>query len=459
MKRPGSLLRQLLAWLLLPLIALLALNAVLSYRAALAAANEAHDRLLLASVRAIADHVDIVDDQVRVDVPYVALSLFESKSQERIFYRVASGRDTITGYDDLPPPPQSPSLHEEPIFYRAPYHDETVYFAALRKPLYDARVQDPILIQVGETSEARDALSREILYDSLARQAVLIAAAAFVVWIGLQRGLGPLRRLRGRIALRAADDLSPIDESDVQSEVRPLIRALNLHTSRLNELIAARRRFLDDASHQLRTPLAALKTQVDYGIGESAPDESLLRGIQRTTEQTIRLVNQLLTLARAEPQGVSESEMTEVDLAEVARSTTAELVPLARQRKIDLGFETDGPVAPVTGNRLLLHELVVNLTDNAIRYTPCGGRVTVRVVPRGGLAVLEVEDDGPGIPEAERAKVFERFYRGSAAVEHGSGLGLAIVRDIGRAHGAHIELGQPASGSGLRVVVRFGSAR
>ena len=459
MRRPGSLLRQLLAWLLIPLVALLALNAFLSYRAAVAAANEAHDRLLLASVRAIADRVGIVDDRVRVDVPYVALELFESKSQERIFYRVATGAgETVTGYEDLPPPPQAPSAREEPVFYRAPSHDETVYFAALRKPLYDARAQGPVLVQVGETAEARDALSREILYDSLARQGVLIVAAALVVWIGLRRGLRPILKLRDGIARRAPTDLAPIDDHDVQSEVRPLIGALNLHTSRLDKLIASRRRFLDDASHQLRTPLAALKTQVDYGLGEAAPGKALLRDMQRTTEQTIRLVNQLLTLARADPQGVPASEMADVDLLELARSTTAELVPFARARRIDLGFEADASSATVTGNRLLLHELIVNLTDNAIRYTPAEGRITVRVGRASSAVVLEVEDDGPGIPAAERDKVFERFYRGSAAADQGSGLGLAIVQDICRAHGARIELADPPGGKGLRVIVTFDPA-
>ena len=211
MRQPTSLIRQLLAWLLIPLVILLALNAFLIYRTALASANEAYDRLLLASVHAIADRVGVVDDRIQVDVPYVALELFESKSQERIFYRVATAAgETITGYEDLPPPPRRPSAPDEPVFYRAPYHDETVYFAALQKPLYDAQDRGPVLIQVGETAEARDALSREILLDSLARQGLLIIVAALVVWLGLRRGLQPVLRLRDDIAHRAPTDLTPI---------------------------------------------------------------------------------------------------------------------------------------------------------------------------------------------------------------------------------------------------------
>jgi two-component system sensor histidine kinase TctE len=464
LSKPGSLLRQLLAWLLIPLIALLALNAFLSYRAALTAANEAYDRLLLASVRAIADRVALVDDRVEVDVPYVALELFESKSQERIFYRVATRTGaTITGYDDLPLPQRRSQVgqseqNDQPVFYRAPYRDELVYFAALSKPLYDPQGLGPVLIQVGATAEARDALSREILLDSLARQGLLIVAAALVVWAGLRRGLRPMLRLRDHIAHRAPNDLTPIDPRQVQNEVRPLIDAFNLHAERLDTLIAARRRFLDDASHQLRTPLAALKTQADFSLGD--PSESdrrqLLHDIRQTTEQTIRLVNQLLVLARAEPQGVPGTEIAPVDLVELARSTTAELVPNARRKQIDLGFDAEAGPGMVDGNRLLLHELIVNLVDNAIRYTQPGGAVTVAITRSNGGVALEVSDNGPGIPEQERERVFERFYRGSTASDQGSGLGLSIVRDICRSHGAGIELAAAGGGRGLLVRVGFG---
>jgi len=461
--RPGSLLRQLLAWLLVPLVLLLALNAFLSYRAALGAANGAYDRLLLASVRAIADRVGVVDDEIRVDVPYVALELFESKSQERIFYRVAtSAGATITGYEDLPLPPRLPAAADEPVFYRALYHDETVYLAAQQKPLYETHERGPVLIVVAETAEAREALSRDILVDSIERQGLLIAVAALVVWLGLKRGLRPVLRLRDDIAQRAPADLTPIDHRDVQQEVRPLIDALNQHTGRLDKLISARQRFLDDASHQLRTPLAVLKTQAEYGLGPAGDTSEagrvLLHDIQRTIDETIRLVNQLLSLARAEPQGMPSRDIAVVDLDALARETVMELVPAAHRKRIDLGFEGPDGNCSVTGNRLLLHELIVNLVDNAIRYTPADGRITVRLLRDPEHVVLEVEDNGPGIPADERERVFERFYRGSGAATEGaagSGLGLAIVQDICRSHDAAIALATPADGTGLRVVVTF----
>lgn len=500
MKRTSSLSRQLLLWLLVPLVALLAFNAFLSYRTALTAANDAYDRLLLASVRAIADRVAVVDGEVRVDVPYVALELFESKSQERIFYRVATGSgETLTGYEDLPLPPQrTAASFDEPAFYRATYHDESVYLGAVSKPLYEAEAKGPVTIVVAETSEGRDALSRRILTDSMLRQGLLIAVAAIVVWVGLRQGLKPMLRLSDAIARRDETDLAPIADAGVQREVRPLIDALNQHTARLDRLIAARRRFLDDASHQLRTPLAALKMQAEFGLSsdESAEHRALLADMQQTTDETIRLVNQLLVLARAEPQGIAGRDIGDVDLASLARDTTAELVPAARQKTIDLGFEGGNGLCIVRGNRVLLHELVVNLVDNAIRYTPENGRITVRVGPRptemgarhqlsrakdrsddpeprsteeraslnGHHAptepgpVLEVEDDGPGIPPDERERVFERFYRGSTATSAGSGLGLAIVEDICRSHGATITLTKPAQHSGLLATVRFPAA-
>lgn len=452
-----SLLRQLLAWLLVPLIALLAANAVLGYRSALETASEAYDRLLLASVRAIADHVAVENGAIVVDLPYVSLELFESNIQGRIFYRVvAPDGKTITGYEDLPLPPRPPALNE-PAFYRAQYHDEAIYLAALSKPLYDPDIPGAVLIAVGETSETRQALSRRILMEQLRREGMLILVAALVVWLGLKGGLRPLMRVRESIAARAATDVTPIDDSEVQNEVRPLIHAINQHTGRIEQLLAARQRFLADASHQVRTPLAVLRTQAEYGLRQQDPAamHAVFADLRHTSEQTAHLINQLLALARAEPNAVADQAMAPVDLCELARATAIEWVPVAREKQIDLGFE--GPHGGITvhGDKLLLHELIANLIDNAIRYGPLGAHVTVRIARQGDRVTLEVEDNGPGIPPAERERVFERFYRGTDAMADGSGLGLAIVRDVCTAHGATIELAEPAGGRGLRVVVRF----
>jgi len=453
-----SLRRQLLLWLLIPLILILAVNSVLAYRVALKTANDAYDRLLLTSVRAVAERVGVTDGEITVDLPYVALELFESNIKEHIYYKVSGpGGKTITGYEDLPPPPAKPAVSDQPVFYQAQYQGGTLYLAALYKQIYDPEVHGSVLIQVGETAESREALSRQILIDGLVRQGLLIAVAALVVWFGLQRGLAPLLRLRDCIARRSPTDLTPIDDSHIQDEVKPLIHAINLHTARVNSLIAARQRFIADASHQLRMPLAVLKTQAEYGLRQQsqAPVQAVLDDMRSTTDQTTRLVNQLLTLARAEPSALAVEELALVDLASLARATASEWVPAARRKRIDLGYDGEEGGLSLGGNPLLLRELIANLIDNAIRYTPPEGRVTVRVAAADKSIVLEVEDNGPGIPEAERERVFERFYRGKTASAEGSGLGLAIVQDICRSHQATVALAEPVAGHGLIVRVRF----
>jgi two-component system sensor histidine kinase TctE len=454
---PRSLLQQLLAWLLVPLIALLAANAVLGYRSALETASEAYDRLLLASVRAIADRVAVENGEITVDLPYVSLELFESNIQGRIFYRVTGPNGkTITGYDDLPLPPGQTGPNQS-VFYRGQYHGEGIYLAAMNKPLYDPDIPGAVLIAVGETSETRQALSQRILLDQLRREGMLILVAALVVWIGLKIGLRPLMRVRERISARAATDVTPIDDGEVQTEVRPLIQAINQHTGRIEQLLGARQRFLADASHQVRTPLAVLRTQIEYGMRQQDPAamHAVFADLHHTSEQTAHLINQLLALARAEPNAVTGQAMAEVDLCELARATAIEWVPVARKKHIDLGFE--GPDAGITvhGDKLLLHELIANLIDNAIRYSPPAARVTVRVAQSGEGVQLEVEDNGPGIPVSERERVFERFYRGVNADADGSGLGLAIARDVCTAHGAAIQLSEPEGGKGLLMGVRF----
>jgi two-component system, OmpR family, sensor histidine kinase TctE len=454
---PSSLRRQLLIWLLGPLLLLFIVNSVLSYRVAITTSNEAYDRLLLASVKAIADRVTISSGEIAVDIPYVALELFESNMHERIFYKVA-GPDgtTLTGYEDLPPPPAN-TPGGRPTFFRSEYRGESLYQAAIYKPLYDPSVRGTVLIQVGETSESRDALSRKILLDGLMRQGLLIALAAGLLLLGVRHSLKPLLRLRESITRRVSTDLTPVDEEGVQSEVRPLIQALNQHTERIGRMIDARVNFVADAAHQIRTHLAILKTQVGYGM--RLEDPQALRGALSETSGTIdetgRFFNQLLVLAHAEAKAVPGHDVESVDLAALAHSVALEWVGAARMKQINLGFEGVDSGIAVRGNKALLGELVSNLVDNAIRYTQPGGAVTLRTRPGPQDVVIEVEDNGPGIPEAERERVFERFYRGPASDGDGSGLGLAIVREICRSHEASIELSTPQGGDGLLVRARF----
>jgi two-component system sensor histidine kinase TctE len=457
--RPSESLRlQLLRWLLPPLLLLLSLNAWLSNRAAVSTADMAFDRLLTASAEAIAEDVAYKDGELVVDLPYAALELLESNIQERIFYRVVSpDGQTATGYDDLPLPKVPLAPDAESALYTADYRGERIHLVALNKHLYGTGIAAPAVVLVAETGEARGALSRQILVEGLARQSALIVAAAVFVWLGLVRGLRPLARLRRSVAQRSPSDLSPIDTSTVQVEVRPVIEALNQHASRLERLLSSRQRLIADASHQMRTPLAEMRTQIEYSLRQDRPElaQQTLKDVLSDVERLSRLMSQLLLQASSDPDGLAASRRDAVDVVELARQTALDHVDAARKKSIDLGFEEPSGPARVAGNGLLLRELIANLIDNAILYGHEGGSVNVRVALADGV-VIEVEDDGPGIAPEQAEQVFERFYRSPEAIAQGkpgSGLGLAIVQDIARAHSGRIEMLAPAHGTGLRVRV------
>jgi len=291
-------------------------------------------------------------------------------------------------------------------------------------------------------------------------QALLIFLAMFAVWYGVGRGLVPLIALQREIEQRSHRDLAPLTESTVPHEVQPLIRAMNDLLGRLSASIAAQKRFIADAAHQLRTPIAGLKTQTELGSRQpqSAEGKAMLKQLHTATEQMTRLINQLLSLARAEPNAGPASMTETIDLAELARQTTTEWVPRALARSIDLGFEDQPGAARVEGNAFMLHEMLNNLLDNAIRYTHSGGHITVRVSAAESKVVLSVEDDGPGIPEADRERVFERFYRVLGSGAEGCGLGLAIVREIAERHQAEVVLSARGDGSGTVVRITFSRA-
>jgi len=459
----GSLRRQLLRWLLIPLALLVVLNSVSVYHNALDAADQAYDRSLLASTRALAERVSIKDGKVVAEVPYVALDSFETDTLGRIFYKV-SGIDgeTVSGYDDLPPVPANvPRSEAYPAlvrFYHADYNGEPVRIAALLQPVYDDSMRGIALIQVGETLDARRGLSRKILVDTLVRQAVMVLAVATLVWFAVRLVLRPLMRLKIEVENRALDDLSDVDPALVHKEVRPLVAALNGTMSRMQNLIASQRRFIADASHQLRTPLTVLKTQAEMALrtDDHAAMRDIVKAIAATTDSTVHLANRLLTLARIE-HGAEAQGSGAVSLTGIVRQVGLDLAPVAVQRNIDLSLDAEGE-ATITGQARMLREMVSNLVDNALRYTPDGGRVALRVADEGNAVVLEVQDSGCGIADAEREKVFTPFYRSPASFElnpAGTGLGLAIVRDIARLHHAVVTLADAAPGPGLKVSVRF----
>ncbi|WP_426336221.1 sensor histidine kinase [Pseudoduganella sp. R-31] len=463
----GSLRGQLLRWLLLPLVLLEIINTISVYYNAVDAADMAYDRSLLASTRALAERVSVEGGKVVADVPYVALDSFETDTLGRIYYKVTGiNGETVSGYDDLPKvPPNVPRSENYPAlvrFYHANYNGQPIRIAALLQPVYDDNMRGIALIQVGETLDARNGLTLKILYDTIAWQASVVLLAGLLVWFAVKLVLRPLMQLKHEVESRDVSDLSDLDPALVHKEVRPLVQAMNASTTRIAGLIASQRRFIADASHQLRTPLTVLKTQAELAQREleraaSASPElrNVVASMAATTDSTVHLANRLLMLARIEHS--ENREPVPVPLRETVQQVALELALSAVNRGIDLSLEGDGE-ASVNGQALLLHELVSNLVDNALHYTPRGGSVVLRVMPGETLVVLEVEDSGPGIPPEDRDRVFSPFYRAASTMQAnpgGSGLGLAIVRDIAVLHHAELELDQGSGGRGLLVRVKF----
>ncbi|MGQ9368343.1 sensor histidine kinase [Azospirillum sp. ST 5-10] len=452
-ERAWSLRRRLLLWLLAPMLVLCGAMLVDSHIGALEAADRAYDRLLAASALAIAERIIIGDEGPEVDLPYVALEMLGSTAQDRVYYRITGpdGR-VVTGYPDLPEPTAARTALE-PTFFDETYRGETVRMAVLEQPVLSNGAGGRFVVAVAQTRGERNRLAEALVLRSAERYGLLIAVTGIVAWVAVTRGLAPLHRLRDAIRARAPDDLAPL-RSDVPGEVSDLVGAINQFMARLGASLAAMERFIADASHQLRTPLASLRTQAELALragGEAELRDAVGRMLV-STRRTSRLAAQLLTHARATGGGSEDSWQT-LDLAAVVADVARGCVPAAAARDVDLGVERADTGATVAGDEVLLREMTKNLIDNAVRHGRAGGVVNLRTERAdGGWVRLEVEDDGPGIAEAERARVFERFYRIPGSGE-GSGLGLAIVRQIAARHGGRVTLGTGRGGHGLLVRV------
>jgi len=458
MRKTRTLRRQLVAWLAGPLLVLWSVSAVVDYDIAKRFVNFAYDRALLEAALDIGRQVKVIDDRIYVDLPDIALQMLQTREADRLYYLVTGpNNEFITGEPDLPPPPDLGT--DRVSYYDDEYRNRGIRAVTLRVPVQPGTGKGAVLIQVAERVTARTDSARQIILRMVLPQGLLILAAALAVWYGVGRGLAPLINLRKEIEHRSHRDLSALSEEQAPNEVRPLIHAMNDLLARLSAVLTAQQRFIADAAHQLRTPLAGIKTQTELALRQSQPGEAqaTLRQLQTATEQSTRLVNQLLSLARAEPGAKREHATGPLDIARLARDATTEWVPRALERNIDLGF--DGPETGVTveGEGFLLREMLNNLLDNAIRYTQPGGQVTVRVAPDAHRVVLSVEDTGPGVHPSERERVFERFYRVLGTGADGCGLGLAIVREIAQSHGADVSL-SPGTHGGTLVTVAFPNA-
>lgn len=447
----NSLRAQLFAWVVLTLIGAICINLYLSFRSADATADLVTDRTLLASARVIAEatHVDS-SGTAQIDIPPAALEMFDTGYGDRVFYQVVTAwGNLIAGYPDLPHPKRE-QVGEDTIF-RA----DGMRTLMLNHPVVGLDRDGTVSVVVAVTHKSQHAMRRRLWLSDFTKQLVLVLLAGLVTIIGLQRGLAPVLRLRDAVRERGRERLDPLNPDMVQNELRPLVHALNDHMERVQNQMAAQRRFVSNAAHQLRTPLALISTQASVAARETDDGnrDEALAALRSSTRHVTRLASQLLTLSRAEP-GSRRPRNDTIDLADTARRVLENLAEEALRRNIDLGLEADETPVRVEGDGTMLREMLVNLVDNALRYTQPGGRVTVGVGREGDTALLWVEDNGPGIPEVERTQVFERFYRIIGTEPEGSGLGLAIVREVVDGAGGSVTLGR-AVGGGLLVSVRL----
>ncbi|HSW18770.1 MAG TPA: sensor histidine kinase N-terminal domain-containing protein [Ramlibacter sp.] len=459
---PRSLRRRLLVGILAPVIALLALNGVTLYRQALAAANTAYDRTLLASAKVIGEQLDVsgFDDEalLRAKVPYSALEAFEADNQSQMFYRVSSLRgELVSGYGDLPfwrgQLPQRPPYAALVDFYDDRFRDDPVRVAVLLQPVASELGRGMAVVQVAETLELRRTLARKVLLDTLWQQALLVAVIAAVVVVVVERATRPVRRLSLDMQARREDDLTPLTADGAPPELQPLVDATNAVMARLAQLLEHQKRFVRDTAHQLRTPLAVLKVQTQSALRGDVEPIAALHEIGATVDRATALANQMLSLAKVE-QLRQQPESAVHDFAALLREVALDVSPLVAAK--DLDFELDAPPVAVLAHEWMLRELCRNLLHNAVRHSPEGGALQVRLVSDANTVALTIRDSGPGVAPELAARLFQPFSAGD--VGGGSGLGLAICREIVAALGGTISLDNIETGGrirGLQATVRL----
>jgi two-component system, OmpR family, sensor histidine kinase TctE len=476
-KPQRSLFGDILDWLLVPLLLLWPLSVVIIWVSAQAIANRPFDRELAETARTLARRVIVPAagaPRAQINLPEVSVAILRGEASDNFYFQILGTRgERVAGDGVLPVPDETPSADGEVRLRDDELDGRAVRVAYLWVPAVAPSSADltPPLVQVAETLDKRSQLATEIARGVMLSQFAILPLAVVLIWFALTRGLRPLDELQRRIRQRAIGDLSPIDESAAPEEVSPLVAAINDLLARLDRSIGVQKHFLADAAHQLKTPLAGLRMQAELAQreadgGDAKAVKRSLHQIARSSQQAAHMVNQLLAMARAEDANEAR-RVTPFNLSAVATEVVHDFVPRALAKGLDLGFEGPGAkdaAAPrVVGEAVLVRELIRNLVDNAVQYTPGGGTVTVRLLPDpyGQVAVLQVEDNGPGIPEGERELVFQPFYRALGTEVDGSGLGLAIVREIAERHGGTVEIeamNPRAVSPGTRITVRLPTA-
>jgi len=457
-----SLRNRLLLGILVPVLVVIAVNGVVLYRQALRAADTAYDRTLLATAKSIGDLLEVEQsgDRTRLKstLLYSALEAFEADNRSRLYYKVSGFEgETVSGFEALPTwrgrLPQKGPYAALVDFYDSHYGDTPVRMAVLLQPVTWDGGQGMATVQVAETLELRESLARQLLIGTLWRETDLLGVIAAVVAFVVHRAMRPVQRISQSLRQRAQGELSPVEAADAPRELRPLIEATNQLMGRLRDLLEQQKRFVRDSSHQLRTPLAVLKAQVQSARRGDLPPEAALEEIGQTVERATELANQMLALAKV-AQMRRQDDAPATDWAEVVRQLALDMAPLMAQQDLDVGVDLQP--AMVQAHEWALRELSRNLIHNAIKHGPPHSALTITLLSDGRHAALTIADGGPGISAPQRQRLFQPFSAGDT--RSGSGLGLSICHDIVLALGGQIELNNrlvAGAVQGLDAIVRL----
>lgn len=455
-----SLFGEILDWMLAPLLFVWPISIAVTHYFANNVAGYPYDQGLRQNVSAIARQIRFVEGKPVINLSDSARAILRADEIDKVYFHIVTReKKVLAGDRDLPLPEDLPSLPVDvgDIGFRdAEVNGEDVRIAYQFLAIDNLPPERWLLIEVGETLEKRGQLANKIIASVILPQFIIIPLVVVLVWFGLSQGLRPLTVLRRKIEARREGDLSPISTKRVPEELQPLIEAFNALLERMQANMEAQQRFIADAAHQMRTPLTGLKTQAQIAVRENDPAalRHALHQMADAADQASHLINQLLALARAEANQGAQT-LDRLDLDALLRQVIEDWIGQALALGIDLGYEPMSGQSEIEGNAFLLRELLNNLVDNALRYTPSGGIVTGRIVPMVDALILEIEDSGIGISEADADKVFERFYRAEDTGREGSGLGLAIVREIAELHGATAALRPNPKGRGSIARVVF----